>query len=205
MNVVFHADRIAISNYPFRACTLSRNFSLNPADIREVRSKRWPLEVVLASGEIIFLDTAHAASLELFSRVHALPQRYREDVWSLLCEPFLDTEFDAQHQERSLQSLAAAGFTPKEVDAIRQKIRAKMLLLNLYAMEWVHLSHYDVLTAHGAKSRFQWLFFASRQREFYDWCNGIANRAHETPAPCSDSISSLSGEIAAPENTRTEL
>jgi predicted metal-dependent HD superfamily phosphohydrolase len=189
MKIIFYSGKIEIANYPFSVCSRSRHFILEPKDIREVRTKRRPPEIVLHSGEIIFLDYASHNHLELFARLNSLPQVHRLDVWSLLSEPFLDMEFDERDKERTLQSLAEAGFTSEEVQNIRNKVRTRMLRFNSIVWEWAYFSHYDVLVAFGERNPIKNFLFSSRQKRFYDWCNEIANRAPETKELFADPVS----------------
>ena len=177
MKISFAPDKIDIKNYIFPISAARRNFTITPNEIKEVRLERFPPEVMLQDGEIIFLDAAAKALLDQFASTHGLLKAARLDVWSFLCEPYLDTQFTPEQNAFNMQTLSEAGFNPDEVAAIRDKIKAKMLFFNSMAWEWVNLSQYDVLTAFGFRNRFFNILFSQSRQKFYAWCNQISNRA----------------------------
>jgi len=67
------------------------------------------------------------------------------DIWELICEKFLDTEFDEEHKRLTTKRLAEAGIPGTELSAIRKKLRWRMLPWTFYSMEWIYCGHYDML------------------------------------------------------------
>ena len=196
MQTIFYKDRIEVKSYTFPICSLSQNFSIKASDIKEIRTDRCPPEIVLKSGEIIFFKCNKSeVNLALFARLNAITQVSRLDVWSLLCEPFLDTELDKEQQEKTICLLNKAGFSTDEVNEIRNKVRSRMILVNSWVWEWMHLSHYDVLAAFGEMNLFKSFFFSTPRRQFYNWCNEIANRAPEIKDTLNEPITKTKGKI----------
>lgn len=136
-----------------------------PSRVRELRLDRWPPEVVTVDGRIGFVHATHRRDLENFGRLHGIPVVTRDDVWSLLAEPFLDTEFDPPQQAQTLQRLAENGIDEAETRAIRARIGPRMLAYTAITWEWVHYGLVDVLLVLPASDR--------------PWAEAISNRAIE--------------------------
>ena len=86
----------------------------------------------------------------------------------MLCEPYLDTEFDKEHQKRTINSLVENGLSEEEVLRIRNKINNIMLFTNSVVWEWCHLGQHDYLT---------WTSFLSKKK--YWWTMEIALRNYK--------------------------
>lgn len=135
-------------------------------EIREVRCDRFPPELVLASGEVLFLPRRDESALDLFARANGIPRVSRHDVWADLLEPYLDTEHDVEHQARTLARLAQSGFEREEVETLRGLVGEPMLRYNAVLWDWTHLGHLDLLAALPDRTL----------RDFYARSMEIANR-----------------------------
>ena len=73
----------------------------------------------------------------------------RIDIWGLLLDPFLDTEFSREQQEQTLQLRGRCGISSAEVEAIRARVEPAMISYNFDSMlwDWVHLGLTDILDA----------------------------------------------------------
>lgn len=114
-------------------------------EVQEIRLNTWPPTALVNGNELIFLtglkkDEAHTAA-ERFGVQTSEPL----DIWELIGEEFLDTEFEEDHKRRTLQRLAEAGIPEAEVLAIRKRLQRRMLLWTYHSMEWIYCGHYDVL------------------------------------------------------------
>ncbi len=136
-----------------------------PARVRELRLDRWPPEVVTIDGRIGLVHATHRRDLENFGRLHGIPVVSRDDLWSLLAEEFLDTEFDPPQKSETLRRLAENGIDEAETRDIRARIGPRMLAYTALTWEWVHYGLADVLLVLPAGDR--------------PWVEGIANRAIE--------------------------
>ncbi len=151
-----------------------------PSRVRELRLDRWPPEVVTIDGRIGFVHATHRRDLENFGRLHGIPVVTRDDLWSLLAEEFLDTEFDPPHRAQTLQRLAENGIDEAEARDIRAHIGPRMLAYTAITWEWVHYGLVDVLLVLPASDR--------------PWAEAIANRARErhrddrVPEPSLDEV-----------------
>ena len=63
----------------------------------------------------------------------------RIDVWDLLLEPFLDTEFTPEQQEQTLTTLKRIGIPRTDVMRIRRSVQGAVLAYNFFLWNWVHL------------------------------------------------------------------
>jgi predicted metal-dependent HD superfamily phosphohydrolase len=153
-----------------------------PREIAELRMNRWPPEVVLRDGRIGFVSPRRRRDLEHFGRLHGIPFVERDDLWSLLCEEFLDTEFDETHRHATMRVLAENGMPEDEVDAIRNFIRWEMLARTVATWEWVHYGLLDLLRARPIRIRppienEPFLPRDNSNAELHRWGEAIANRA----------------------------
>jgi len=108
-------------------------------------------------------------ALQAYCRQYDVPFTQRYDVWSDLLEPFLDTEFEVEHQESTRKRLRERGLlSDVEIDAIRAKVEDRMLRRTVLTWEWVHYGLYDVLLAVKPRlpiARRRWLAFYSEAME----------------------------------------
>jgi predicted metal-dependent HD superfamily phosphohydrolase len=177
MNTIFYRDRIVFKSYPYPVAAVAERPEVAASAIREIRLDRYPPEILLTSGEILFVERRERMSLALFAAINGIETVDRIDIWSLLCEPFIDVEFSRDDQRRTLHQLADAGFLAPEVGAIRQKIKSRMLAYSATEWEWVDLSHMDVLNAFGFRDRPFWPFLRNAKKRFYSWTHRISARA----------------------------
>lgn len=136
-------DGLTLERYRFGAAS-----RVVPAsDIGEVCVAWWPPTVRTRSGEYVFVPAARARPLADLATAHDIPFVQRIDVWSLVLEEFLDTEFTPEQQERTLVALEDNGVTRAETMRWRKLVGKRMLWLTVCTWEWVYYGIYDVLTA----------------------------------------------------------
>lgn len=179
-----------------------------PGDIREIRPSRFPPEVVLHDGRILFVPRPVQRALVLFGRLHGLPFVDRNATWSLLCEPFLDTEHDASWMAAVDARLGEDGFAPDEIRDLRERVGPDLLAYNSLVWEWVDLGHPDVLAAHA----FRWTRAGAVARHV---ASAVAGQAETPPWSAGDfrrwteEISHRARELARydrpPEEPREEM
>ena len=142
----FERHHLTLNNpQPFAG--LPKGARLLPHQLVEARLDRAPPELVLDTGEVLFVSALDRPWVGLFCRAHAIPCVRRVDVWSLLAEPFLDTEQTATDEAHTSAALVQTGFSREEIEAWRRKIGPAMLRFTARTWEWVHYSHQDVLLA----------------------------------------------------------
>jgi hypothetical protein len=171
-DIVFHAAALEFRNYHIGLASVFEEPMLDARGIFEVRLRRWPLEVVTARGEVLFVPNAQQDDLRAFAGANDIPVVVREDVWCLLNDCYLDTEFTAEYKMAALLELRACGFSAEDIAAIHEKTARKMMARHSWA--WMHLGHEDILTAFGWDRRAA--NFDDDAKALYDEFNGISNR-----------------------------
>jgi len=161
---------IRLGDYPF----LKRNRQrlLTPRNISEVLLDWAPPAVRTTEGEFIFISATQKDPLRRFAERFHLRQPARVDVWALLLEPFLDTEFDDEHQKATWKRLADSGVPADEVKKIRTLVGNRMYALGFATWEWVHFGLYDVLSQMRPHTWTTGWTFA----RFYAYAMELANR-----------------------------
>lgn len=172
---------VHFENYAIIPASVYVDGSIAWSDIKEADPDAWPPELRLLSGETLFISALQKEAFAVACIRHKVPLVRRDDVWGLLLEPFLDTEFSRQDQARTQERLTKNGFSHQEIDDIRAKVERRMLLYNSIVWEWVHLGLLDLFSAHGLSKKNSLLpiigrFRKKKQQDFYRWANEIANR-----------------------------
>lgn len=146
-DVQFTENQIQFQKYPFQASSIYRNGNVPSKDISEILITRFPLEVRLKRGEVLFVSAVHKESLKLFAKSNKIPIVSRVDTWSFICEEFLDTVFSDEDKERVYRLLENEGLDKNIVSETRQFLYIPMMAYNSIMWDWAHLGLYDVLMA----------------------------------------------------------
>jgi hypothetical protein len=138
-------DRLQYDSYRYRPSAVYPSASLSATDIQEVIPDWFPPTVRTTREEFLVVPATRREELVAFAANHGIPQVRRGDVWDLLLEPFLDTEFDRAHQARTLATLESWGLPRDRVAQIRARVGGRVFAYNVIAWEWIHLGLFDVL------------------------------------------------------------
>ena len=166
-------DAIVFRAYPFPGARVYPLGAVAYAEVSEVDPDAAPPEIRVA-GETLFIHAGRKDDLRRAAEAHGIPVVAREDVWDMLLDPFLDTVFTPEDEERTLDRLEANGVSRAEAAAIRARVRETMLAYNGLLWDWVHLGMYDLLSAHRHEP--EPVF-----RALYDTAQEIAQRARVRP------------------------
>lgn len=147
MRITAKDDQLIFEDYPFSCASIYKSLRLSAKDIESILPTRAPPEVWLNSGEIVFVSAESKEDLISFADQFSIRLEDRLDVWSLLTEECLDTEFSPEEQKRTLDLLAECGIPNAETSRIRSRIGKRLLAANSLWWEWIHLGQYDMLTA----------------------------------------------------------
>jgi predicted metal-dependent HD superfamily phosphohydrolase len=147
MRITAKDDQLIFEDYPFSCASIYKSLTLSAKDIESILPTRAPPEVWLKSGEIIFVSAESKDDLISFADQFSIRLEDRLDVWSLLTEECLDTEFSPEEQKRTLDLLAECGIPNAETSRIRSRIGKRLLAANSLWWEWIHLGQYDMLSA----------------------------------------------------------
>ena len=145
-------DYILIKNYPFYPASVFPNKKIIPSDIKEIHLNSYPPTLKI-NNELIFISRKNIDALNLFVQKNKVKTAERKNNWSLITEPFLDTNFNEEQKKRAIELLTANGFSKKEITELREEIAEQMRRYNFDTMlwEWGELSLRDVLSAMQAK------------------------------------------------------
>lgn len=147
MDAYFTGDGIEFRHYPFPPASVYRRGRIPYSQIRDFDPSAAPPEIRTVAGETLFISAEQKEELTQAATAAGLTIYRRVDVWDMLLEPFLDTEFSDEHEEQTLALLEKHGITRSETSSIRTSVAQKMLSYNSIAWEWCHLGLYDVLLA----------------------------------------------------------
>ena len=157
------------SVYPFGKITYEQVLEVNPFS-RQIRTK---------DREILFVAAKFRDALQTVAVERNIPIVRRIDVWDLILEPFLDTEFDDEDKERTLQILEENGVSRSEVESLRSSLQICMYKYNIESglWDWCSLGLTDVLDMRLGKLSGFWCRLSRRKyREFYFQAIEIAFR-----------------------------
>lgn len=131
--------------YYFKQGCLKNRPLLPFSEIKEIRINTFPITAVTHQKEVIFLPGLQQEEVEKLAFEKNLKLVEPVDIWSLICDEFLDTEFSEEEKARCRKLLEEQGISPTELEQIRKKIKTKMLLLTAVSWEWMYYGQYDVL------------------------------------------------------------
>src|SRR6185436_16892825 len=103
-SVDFSETGIAFSQYPYPAASLAATATVAWSQVVSIDSTATPPEIRVV-GEILFVPAPMREALVEWSGRHSVAQVRYIDVWALLLEPFLDTEFNDDDADRTLRVL----------------------------------------------------------------------------------------------------
>ncbi|MFS4469705.1 hypothetical protein [Maribacter sp. 2210JD10-5] len=161
-----YEDKIAFDFYEFHFSSLRKNKVLTLNRIKEVDFNTFPYTMKIDNGEIIFFNHGDTEEIKNFAERNHIKQSNKIDVWSLLCNEFLDTEIEKEEAEKQKATLLHLGFTESELTAIRKKIKWSLF----GTWEWTYLGHWDVLAMKQNRNP----FYRFNGANFYWWTMEIA-------------------------------
>jgi len=145
-------DFLRIENYPFEPSIAFRKTTFISQEIDEIDFKSYP-PTIRIKNELIFLTAEKKSELGEFAKRNSIKTVERRDVWGWILEPFLDTEFRDETNQRLSQLLEKYGLTTEQVKILRAEVEIQMLKYNFDTMlwEWGGFSACDVLKAMRTK------------------------------------------------------
>ena len=145
-------QEILISDYPFEPSVVYPTALISANDI-ECISVDFTVCKVYVQNDIIFISAEYKEKLKQFAESNNIRLIIQKWNWDWILEPYLDTEFTKEIEERCLARLIENGFSESEVDNIRNEVKDQMYAYNFDTMlwDWCSLSLSDVLSAMRAK------------------------------------------------------
>ena len=182
-------DFIKIENYPFEPSVAfgahqgwlwskmgrSRQAVFRADQIDDIDCKFNP--AIRMNDELISLPDTMKSELKNFAQRNGIKTVERLSVWSWILEPFLDTEYTNETDQRCTRMLENCGLTADQVQSLRKEIETQMLKYNFDTMlwEWCFLGLDDVLRAMRTK------YNRDEFRDFYKRAMSIALLAPRIP------------------------
>lgn len=145
-------DFLKIENYPFEPSIAYGQTIFKTNQIDDLDFKSYPPTFRVGS-ELIFLTSEKKIELEEFATKNNIKTVERSWIWNWILEPFLDTEFTNETDQRITKLLESYGLTKDQVKSIRAEVETQMLKYNFDTMlwEWGGFGASDVLRAMRTK------------------------------------------------------
>jgi len=146
------SDYLQIDGYPFQPSIAYKQTKIRKDIIDDVDIEFYP-PTIRIKDELIFLTSERRDEIKKFAHRNDLKTVKRQDIWSWILEPFLDTEYTKETDKRLTKLLNDYGLTNELVKSIRKEVKTQMLKYNFDTMlwEWVALGAEDVLKAMRTK------------------------------------------------------
>lgn len=126
---------IRIWNYPFEPSVVYPERGIQYSEIIEVHLDKYPPTIKIGE-DLIFISKESEEKLREFANRNNIRITERMSNWDWITEPFLDTEFDDEHKERTIKLLESNGILKKEAMELRAEIEEQMNKYNFDTMLW---------------------------------------------------------------------
>jgi len=146
------SDFLQIKNYPFQPSIVFRQPRISKDIIVDIDPESHP-PTIRIKNELIFLTAEKREELNEFALRNNLVIVKRSNIWGWILEPFLDTSFTEEDDQRTAKLMGEYGLTKDYVRTIREEVKIQMLKYNFDTMlwEWGLLNALDVLKAMRTK------------------------------------------------------
>lgn len=170
--VTLYDDSIEFENYPFKPASIYPSGCIRVGEIKEIITNFFPPAILTKHDEIIFIPSNQfpVEALLEFGKKNHIKLTSRVDVWSMILEEFLDTQFGDDDKERLFQILEKNGISRNQCMELRKKLSPIMLSYNFDSClwEWCYLGLYDLLNAcSGNLIRRRFLMPTDEFQKFY--------------------------------------
>lgn len=145
-------DFLKIENYPFEPSIAYRQTIFRSNQIDDIDFKSFP-PTFKVGNELVYLTSEKKTEIEEFAKKNNIKTVERPMIWCWILEPFLDTEFTTETDQRLTKLLEKYGLTADQVKLLRAKVETQMLKYNFDTMlwEWGGFDASDVLRAMRTK------------------------------------------------------
>lgn len=142
-------EGINFVEYPFLAASIYPHGLIAFSNIDEYIENFIPPAIKTKTHEILFVPETVKEQVKSLCTEKCIPVVSRDDNWSFILEPFLDTEFTEDTKENCYIKLEENGISRQLCDNIRSEVEESMLAYNFDSClwEWVYLGLFDLLNA----------------------------------------------------------
>lgn len=168
-------NEIEIYDYPFEPSIAYPKKTIKSSEIDFV-STDFGICKLYVADDIIFVSAERKKELKKFVEKNRIRLTENSWNWDWILEPYLDTEFTKDNEQRVLERLIENGINENEVDQIRAEVGKQMYKYNFDTMlwDWCSLGLTDVLSAMRAK------YDKNEFRDFYKRAIEIDKRNKNT-------------------------
>lgn len=131
--------------YYYRYGCMKGKKALPYKNVTEIRTNTYPPTAIANNNEVIFLLGIDTTSLGLLKSRKPIRLTQPEDIWSMLCEDFLDTEYDEVYRKDTHTKLRKHGLGKEEIRQIRKRLSIRMTVRSLVTLEWQYYGQFDVM------------------------------------------------------------
>ena len=141
-------SEIKISKYPFEPSSIFPEKVISANEINAISWDSYP-PLIRIENEVIFISRENAEELRRFVERNEIEIFESSRSWDWLLEPFLDTEYTGETDQRIISLLKENGINKEEIYIIRNEVKEQMMKYNFDTMlwEWGCLGLQDVLSA----------------------------------------------------------
>ena len=161
-------NSIEISHYPFNRFFFKKRI-IQDNEINFIKLNTDIVSICINSNEIIFIPIIYSEQINQFAKRFNLVLSDKVDVWELICFPYVDTNRTEEELSQNMKALNDLSFTEQELGQIRKKIKGFIKWWVAFSMEFVSITHYDVLLA-----RRNIYFFNPFYKRFYWYTMRVA-------------------------------
>src|SRR5690606_30224193 len=122
-------DFLNIEGYPFEPSIAYRQPIIKANEIDEIDSLSYP-PTIKVGNELIFLTREKVKELEAFALRNHIDIVPRPAIWSWILEPFLDSEYTPEAEEKAMEFLGNFGLTAEQIKSLRSEVEAQMISYN---------------------------------------------------------------------------
>ncbi len=168
-------NEIFISKYPFEPSIAYPNKIIKSNEIDSM-SIDFGICKIYVAKDVVFVSAKKKEELKAYAENNNIKLTEHSWNWDWLLEPYLDTEFTEEAEQRVLELLIENGFEKHEIDDIRAEVGKQMYKYNFDTMlwDWCSLGLSDVLSAMRAK------YNKNEFRDFYKRAIEIDKRSKNT-------------------------
>lgn len=159
---IIYENSIKVLYYPFEPSKIYPEKELKSNEISAICLNSAP-PFVKYQNDLIFISAEYKIELESFAKSNKIPLFESPNNWDYILEPFLDTEFTKENQEKNRLYLLNNGFDKDEILNLRKEVSGQMIKYNFDSMlwDWCNLGLICVLSAMRTK------YNEKRYAEFY--------------------------------------
>ena len=144
----FGEDQVNIAWYPYTPATVFPNGVLAYDSIREICVTSLPFEIRTKRGELLLVPASNKDAMIAAAQARGIPILRRIDVWGLILEPFVDTEFTEKMDAKTRTELLATGVDEVTLTRMRDRLARIVGDYNLkFVWNWWGLSLFDAFDA----------------------------------------------------------